>query len=80
MARRVEPSTSKTRAVGRSRVSPAVEPPPVRAHVEAVSDLAEICAWLGTFGERLRLARVEDRQELATDVRRWKDRPSATSG
>jgi hypothetical protein len=38
---------------------------------ESVTDLAEISEWLGTFRERLREAREEDRQQLADHVTRW---------
>jgi hypothetical protein len=42
-------------------------------NIDSVTDLVEITGWLGTYRERLRLARAEDRQELAADVRRWTD-------
>ena len=42
--------------------------------VESVDDLAEISSWLGTYKERLRLARAEDREGLAGDVHRWDSR------
>ncbi len=45
----------------------AVEAP----HVDSVTDLGEICDWLGTYRERLREARDEDRQQLANGVMRW---------
>jgi hypothetical protein len=44
-----------------------VDAPPA----EAVTDLGEICDWLGTYRERLRVARGEDRQEMAGHVARW---------
>ena len=33
-----------------------------------LDSLEEICGWLGTFGERLRMARAEDRQGMASVV------------
>jgi hypothetical protein len=39
--------------------------------VDAVIDLKEICAWLGTYRERLRVAQVEDRDRLSGDFSRW---------
>jgi len=44
------------------------------APIDSVDDLAEISSWLGTYKERLRLARVEERAGLATDVHRWDSR------
>jgi len=41
------------------------------APVDAVADLEEICAWLGTYRERLRVAQVEDRDRLSGDFSRW---------
>lgn len=35
--------------------------------VESLDDLQEICGWLGTFRERLRHARVEDKSTM-TDL------------
>jgi outer membrane PBP1 activator LpoA protein len=40
-------------------------------HVDSVTDLAEICGWLGTYRERLRKARDEDRQQVTNGVTRW---------
>jgi hypothetical protein len=45
-----------------------------RPNIDSIHDLVEITGWLGTYRERLRLARHEDRQELAADVVRWTDR------
>jgi len=39
-----------------------------------VDDLAEISSWLGTYKERLRLARADEREGLASDVHRWDSR------
>jgi hypothetical protein len=60
-------------AVGRNRhVQPSqaleVEPDPLKVDVGSVIDLSEICAWLGTYRERLRLAKGEDREQLAVGV------------
>ena len=44
------------------------------APVGSVDDLAEISSWLGTYKERLRLARAEEREGLASDVHRWDSR------
>lgn len=44
------------------------------APICAVDDLAEISSWLGTYKERLRLARAEEREGLAGDVHRWDSR------
>ena len=41
------------------------DPPP---NVESITDLVEISVWLGTFRERMRLARTEDPQELTNGV------------
>lgn len=32
--------------------------------VESLDNLEEICGWLGTFRERLRIARLEDRAQM----------------
>lgn len=32
--------------------------------VESLDNLEEICGWLGTFRERLRIARLEDRARM----------------
>ena len=37
-------------------------------YVPAIDSLEEICDWLGTFRERLRLARSEDRPRVAAMV------------
>jgi hypothetical protein len=62
-------------AVGRPRnrhVQPSqaleVEPDPLKVDVGSVTDLSEICAWLGTYRERLRLAKGEEREQLAAGV------------
>jgi hypothetical protein len=46
--------------------------PAVRA--DSVDDLEEISSWLGTYKERLRLARDRNEPGLTQDVRRWTDR------
>ena len=43
-------------------------------NVESMTDLVEISVWLGTYRERMRIARSEDQQELANNVKRWDDR------
>ena len=50
-----------------SRLQPAMP-------IGSVDDLAEISSWLGTYKERLRLARAEERESLVTDVHRWDSR------
>ena len=37
-------------------------------HVHAIDSLEEICGWLGTFRERLREARIEERPHFAAVV------------
>src|SRR2546430_16544388 len=37
-------------------------------HVPAIDSLEEICGWLGTFRERLRVARVDERPHFAAVV------------
>jgi hypothetical protein len=56
------------RKVKRARPARQELPPP---NIDSVSDLAEISVWLGTYRERMRIARSEDQNELAEDVRRW---------
>jgi hypothetical protein len=48
----------------------------VQASVRAdlTDDLEEISSWLGTYKERLRRARAEEREGLVGDVRKWDDR------
>jgi hypothetical protein len=43
---------------------------PVRPLPDAVTDLDEICAWLGTYRERLRAAHLEDRETTSGDLTR----------
>jgi hypothetical protein len=38
---------------------------------DTITDLGEICEWLGTYRERLREAHDEDRQQLTSRVARW---------
>ena len=44
------------------------------APIDSFDDLEEISSWLGTYKERLRLARAEERQTVAGDVERWDSR------
>jgi hypothetical protein len=44
------------------------------SNINSITDLVEISMWLGTYRERMRLARSEDQQELADNARRWSDR------
>jgi len=39
-----------------------------------VTDLDDICRWLGTYRERLQQARCGDQAELAAQVTRWSAR------
>jgi hypothetical protein len=48
------------------QASRADEPP-----ADTITDLGEISDWLGTYRERLREARDEDRQQLTSGVTRW---------
>jgi hypothetical protein len=48
-----------------------VQPGPA---IGSVDDLAEISSWLGTYKERLRKARADEREGLAGDVHRWDSR------
>jgi hypothetical protein len=58
------------RKVKQARPSRQEGPPP---NIDSVSDLVEISVWLGTYRERMRIARSEDQDELAKEVRRWND-------
>ena len=42
--------------------------PSLRVYVPAIDSLEEICGWLGTFRERLRLERVDERPEMEAVV------------
>ena len=42
--------------------------PSTDVYVPTIDSLEEISGWLGTFRERLRVARVEDRQQVAAVV------------
>ena len=42
--------------------------PSLDLYVPAIDSLEEICGWLGTFRERLRLARVDERPQVALVV------------
>ncbi len=48
---------------------PATEP-----YVLTIDSLAEICSWLGTFRERLRLARDDERAQVAALVQKLEAR------
>jgi hypothetical protein len=41
------------------------------SNIDSITDLVEISVWLGTYRERMRLARSEDQQELADNARHW---------
>jgi hypothetical protein len=41
---------------------------PVEPYVQALESLEDISGWLGTFRERLRLSRKEERPQLASVV------------
>jgi hypothetical protein len=43
-------------------------------NLKSIRDLVEMSVWLGTYGERMRLASSEDQQQLAENVRRGNDR------
>ena len=57
---------SSTSGIVASAASVQQEP-----QAETVSDLAEICGWLGTYRERLKNANAEDRQALTGNLTRW---------
>lgn len=42
--------------------------PSLEIYVPAIDSLEEICGWLGTFRERLRIARAEERPEMEAVV------------
>jgi hypothetical protein len=42
--------------------------PSLEVYVPAIESLEEICVWLGTFRERLRHARTEDREGVQSVV------------
>jgi hypothetical protein len=48
--------------------------PPAAPETRLVTDLEDICRWLGTYQERLRLAHADERVELAGHVHRWSNR------
>ena len=60
-------SQSTIDATKNREVVPTAAHPP---NVESVTDLAEICSWLGTYRERLRAAQLEDRERLTGDLSR----------
>jgi hypothetical protein len=41
---------------------------------DSITDLVEISGWLGTYRERMRIARTDDQAELASRTGRWNDR------
>ena len=48
--------------------------PSLEVYVPAIDSLEEICGWLGTFRERLRLARSEEQAEVAVVVQQLEAR------
>ncbi len=56
----------------KTQVNRKVRPAP--HELSLVTDLDEICEWLGTYRERLRRARPEEQPELISHVRQWSDR------
>jgi hypothetical protein len=42
--------------------------------VQAIDSLEEICGWLGTFSERLRIAHVEEQPGIALVVQQLEAR------
>jgi hypothetical protein len=64
----------RDRPTQRSRVQQARSLRVAPMALRLVTDLDEICEWLGTYRERLRLARPEERSELSSHVRQWSDR------
>jgi hypothetical protein len=55
----------RSAGVGNDRPS---EGPPVEPYVATLDSLEEISSWLGTFRERLRLARTEDRPQMTAMI------------
>ena len=47
---------------------------PVEPHVPALESLEDISGWLGTFRERLRQSRTEERPELVSVVEKLEAR------
>lgn len=48
--------------------------PTTEPYVPAIDSLEEICGWLGTFRERLRQARTEDKPGVAAVVQQLEAR------
>lgn len=48
--------------------------PSLEIFVPAIDSLEEICGWLGTFRERLRLSRSEEQTEVAVVVQQLEAR------
>jgi hypothetical protein len=46
----------------------ATSVPSLPAGMLALDNLADICGWLGTYRERLRVARQEDREKIAAQI------------
>jgi len=42
--------------------------PSLQLYVPAIDTLEEICGWLGTFRERLRMAHIDERADVAAVV------------
>jgi hypothetical protein len=48
--------------------------PSLEVYVPAIESLEEISGWLGTFRERLRVARIEDQTQVAQVVKQLEAR------
>jgi len=48
--------------------------PSMGAYVQAIDGLEEICGWLGTFRERLRIAHVEEQPGIALVIQQLEAR------
>ena len=55
-------TTGQGAATSREGKAPS---PPIELYVPGIDSLEEISGWLGTFRERLRMARVDERQQVA---------------
>jgi hypothetical protein len=42
--------------------------PSLEVYVPAIDSLEEICGWLGTFRERLRLARADEHADVSATI------------
>lgn len=59
---------------GAGAVGEALAPLPSIAEVQSIDSLNEICDWLGTFRERLRLARSDERTSVIAIVQQLEAR------